>query len=125
MICLDAPISIRRQCELLGTERSGFYYEPACLDARELEVRRRLDRIYTDYPLYDVRKMALELADQGAPANVKMVRRLLREMGLMAVYAKPRLSQPVPGAQVRPYLLRDLRIDRHTRCGPSTSPMCR
>jgi putative transposase len=112
MISLDEALSVRRQCELLGVERSGLYYRASGPHARELDLRARLDRIYMDYPFYGVRRMALELADEGAPANVKMVRRLLRQMGLMALYPKPRLSQPAPGAQARPYLLRELKIER-------------
>jgi putative transposase len=88
------------------------YYRPVALDARELDLRWRLDRIYTAHPVFGVRRMVLALREQGRAVNPKCVRRLLREMGLEAVYPKPRLSQPAVGAQRFPYLLRGVAIQR-------------
>jgi putative transposase len=82
------------------------------VSARELDLRWRLDRIYTAHPEYGVRRMVLALAEQGQAVNPKCVRRLLREMGLEAVYPKPRLSQAGPLAGRFPYLLRGLEIAR-------------
>ena len=113
---------MRRQCELLGIHRSGVYYAPVPVGIRELELRRRLDRIYTAHPEYGVRRMVLGMREEGLVVNPKCVRRLLREMGLEAVYPKPRLRQPGAGAGRFPYLLRGVRIERP---GRRTSPTLR
>jgi len=88
------------------------YYRPVAVSARELELRRRRDRIYTAHPAFGVRRMVLALGDQGVVVNPKCVRRLLREMGLEAVYPKPRGSVPGAGAGRFPYLLREVPIVR-------------
>jgi putative transposase len=103
---------LRKQCELLGLHRSGLYYRPVPVSARELDLRWRLDRIYTAHPEYGVRRMVLALGAQDQVVNPKCVRRLLRAMGLEAVYPKPRLSQAGPLAGRFPYLLRGLEIAR-------------
>lgn len=73
---------------------------------------RLLDEQYTRTPFYGARRMTYWLGQQGYGVNVKRVRRLLRQMGLEAIYPKPRLSQPGPGHRIYPYRLRGLRIDR-------------
>lgn len=73
---------------------------------------RLLDEQYTRTPFYGVRKMVWWLDEQGYPVNPKRVRRLMRLMGLEAIYPKPRLSLPAPGHKIYPYLLRDLTINR-------------
>lgn len=92
--------------------RSGVYYAPVAVSARELELRWRLDRIYTAHPEFGVRRMVLALGEQGLRVNPKCVRRVLREMGLEAVYPKPRLSLPGAVAGRFPYLLRGVPIVR-------------
>ena len=77
-----------------------------------LELMRLLDEQYTRTPFYGVRRMTYWLGQQGYGVNVKRVRRLLRQMGLEAIYPKPRLSQPGPGHRIYPYRLRGLKIDR-------------
>jgi len=105
-------ISLRRQCQLLGLNRTGLYYQAVEESTENLQLMRLLDQQYTDCPFYEVLRMTAWLAQQGYSVNPKRVRRLLREMGLMAIYPKPNLSQPPPGAQVYPYLLRGMKIDR-------------
>ena len=113
MIEWQAPVvPICRQCELLGVSRSGAYYEPSGPDAEELALMRELDETYTRRPFYGVRRMQAHLARQGRRINVKRVRRLLRIMGLYALYPKPRLSTPGPDHVVYPYLLRGLLVER-------------
>lgn len=73
---------------------------------------REIDEQYTRTPFYGVRKMTWWLGQQGSKVNPKRVRRLMRQMGLEAIYPKPRLSQPAPGHRIYPYLLRGLEIDR-------------
>ncbi len=72
----------------------------------------QIDELFTSYPFYGVEKMTAHLCRQGHHVNVKRVRRLMRKMGLEAVYPKPRLSQRHPDHRVYPYLLRDLSITR-------------
>ena len=90
--------------------RSGLYYEPVAESAENLELMRQLDEQYTRTPFYGVRRMTAWLERQGYEVNHKRVRRLLRVMGLMAIYPGPRLSQGGVTAVKYPYLLRGLRI---------------
>jgi len=113
MITLDHPVlSMRRQCRLLGLQRSGLYYEPVEESADNLLLMGLLDRQYTRHPEQGARRMTLHLRDLGHAVNVKRVRRLLRQMGLEAFYPKPRLSIPDPVAGRYPYLLKGLEITR-------------
>jgi putative transposase len=80
--------------------------------AENLQLMRLLDEQYTRTPFYGVRRMKHWLNQQGYGVNVKRVRRLLRDMGLEAIYPKPRLSQPGPGHRIYPYRLRGMRIER-------------
>lgn len=105
---------MRRQCELLGLHRSTLYYtpvRPAGADtALNLELMRRLDEQYTETPFYGVRRMTAWLATQGQVVNPKRVRRLLRQMGLEAIYPGPRTSRTAAGHRIYPYLLRGVPI---------------
>jgi putative transposase len=105
-------ISVRRQCDLIGLSRASFYYEPTQESAENLCLMRLLDEQYTRTPFYGVLKMTAWLRGNGHPVNCKRVRRLLRLMGLEAIYPKPRLSLASPGHQLYPYLLRGLKITR-------------
>lgn len=113
MIDVGHPeLSLRRQCALLGIARSGLYYEPVGPHPEDLELMRMLDEQYTRTPFYGVRRMTRWLHSLGYGVDVKRVRRLLRLMGLEAIYPKPRLS--FHGAEHRkfPYLLHGLDIRR-------------
>ena len=105
-------LSARRQCQLLGLDRSGLYYEPVPESAENLALMSLLDRRYTDHPEEGVRRICLHLRDLGIAANPKRVRRLLRQMGLEAFYPKPRLSIADPAAGRYPYLLKGLETKR-------------
>jgi putative transposase len=109
-------LSLARQCELLGVSRASWYYQPAGESGENLALMRLLDEQYTRAPFYGIRRMTAWLQQQGYGVNHKRVGRLLRVMGLEAVYAKPRLSLPATGVaapSVRyPYLLRQLPIAR-------------
>jgi putative transposase len=105
-------LSISRQCELLGLGRSSFYYQLATESAENLELMRLIDKQYTDCPYFGSRKMVIWLQGQGHPVNRKRVQRLMRLMGLEAVYPKPKLSLAGRGHKVYPYLLRDVTIER-------------
>jgi len=105
-------LSVRRQCGLLGINRSSLYYRPVGVDDFTLKLMHELDKQYTDTPFYGVLKMTEHLRSLGHLVNPKRVRRLLREMGLEAVYPKPRLSQANPEHKIYPYLLRNVQIER-------------
>ena len=103
-------ISIGRQCELLGVSRSSYYYAPQGESPENIQLMHRIDELFTKYPFYGVEKMTDHLSRHGPAVNVKRIRRLMRKMGLEAIYPKPKLSQRHPEHQVYPYLLRGLAI---------------
>ena len=105
-------ISVRRQCELLGVNRSGLYYQAVGESAENLLLMRLLDEQYTRAPFYGSRKMTEWLATEGHAVNRKRVSRLMELMGIEAVYPKPKLSQPGEGHRIYPYLLRGTTVDR-------------
>jgi putative transposase len=100
-------LSIRRQCELLGLNRSTWYVKPTETDAAELAMMRRLDEQYLLTPFYGSRRMAVAL-----DANRKCMQRLMRVMGIEAIYPKPKLSQRNEEHRIYPYLLRNMAIIR-------------
>lgn len=104
---------MKRQCALLGLSRSSLYYEPTPESAEDLRLKRLLDEEYTRHPFYGARRMTTWLQeDKAEPVNVKRVRRLMRAMGLEAMYPKPKLSLPGDGHLIYPYLLRGVTIHR-------------
>jgi len=105
-------ISVVRQCELLGLARSSLYYEPCRESPYNEALLRLLDEQYLRTPFYGVARMTASLQRQGYAVNPKRVRRLLRLMGLEAVYPKPRLSVSGPASKIYPYLLREVAIIR-------------
>jgi len=113
LIEADHPqVSVRRQCELLGLNRASLYYQPAAETPENLRLMRLLDQEYTAHPFLGSRRLRRWLITQGETVNRKRVQRLMRIMGLEAVYPKPRLSVPQSGHRVYPYLLRNVRIER-------------
>lgn len=103
---------MRRQCEILGINRSSLYYESVGSDPEELELMRRIDELHLEFPFYGSRNIARELRSQGLVANRKRVQRLMRVMGIESMAPKPNTSRPAPEHAVYPYLLRGISIDR-------------
>lgn len=103
-------LSIRRQCEILGLNRSTLYYEPAPVPEEEDQIMREIDEIYTRMPFYGVPRMTAELIRRGYQVGEKRVRRLMKEMGIRAIYPKPNLSKPGKAHLIYPYLLKDVEI---------------
>jgi putative transposase len=97
---------------LLGLSRSSFYYEPAEVSAADLRLMRLIDEQYTSRPFYGSRRMAAWLGQRGEDVNRKRVQRLMRVMGLEAIYPKPRLSLAGKGHRIYPYLLRGVKVER-------------
>ena len=105
-------MSVRRQCELLGLCRSSLYYEPAAETAENLRLMRLIDQEYTAHPILGSRRLTKWLIEPGEPVNRKRVQRLMRRMGLEAIYPKPKLSAAGRGHRIYPYLLRDVKVER-------------
>jgi putative transposase len=106
-------LSVVRQCELLGLPRSSYYYQPVEVSAEELRLMRLIDEQYTRQPVYGSRRMTKWLTEDCSElVNRKRVQRLMRWMGLEAIYPKPRLSVPGRKHKVYPYLLRGVSIER-------------
>ncbi len=112
MVERPGPLSLSRQCQLLGLNRAALYYQAAQVDAYELELMALLDRQYLRTPFYGSRRMTAWLQTQGHAVNRKRVQRLMQRMGLAAIYQRPRTSRPAPANRIYPYLLRGLRIER-------------
>lgn len=85
-----------------------MYYQAAPASERELEIKERIDRIYTEHPYYESRRMKWQLAEDGVAVNRKTIRRYMQEMGLEAIYPGPNLSKRNLAHKVYPYLLRKL-----------------
>ena len=105
-------LSITRQCELLLLNRSGWYYQPKGNTEEELELMKLIDRIYLEIPFYGSRKIADRLRKMGHKVNRKRVQRLMRLMGIRAIYQRPKTSKPGNGHKIYPYLLKGLEINR-------------
>ncbi len=105
-------LSIVQQCVLVSISRSTFYYRGKGESPLNLRLMRLIDEQFLETPWYGSRQMARHLRRQGYCVGRKRVRRLMRLMGLSAIYQKPRTSDPHPDHRIYPYLLRGLSIDR-------------
>jgi putative transposase len=112
MVERPSPLSLTRQCQLLGLSRAALYYQPVEVSANELELMGLIDRQYLRTPFYGSRRMTAWLQTQGHMVNRKRVQRLMGLMGLEALYQRPHTSRPAPAHRIYPYLLRGLVIER-------------
>ena len=113
MIEVSHPsLSLRRQCELIGLPRASYYYTPAGESELNLMLMRLIDEQYLKTPFYGWPRILASLRQSGCAVNGKRVRRLMRLMGLQAIYPKPKTTVACPDHKVYPYLLRDLTITR-------------
>lgn len=125
----NKKLSVRRQCSLLGLNRSSYYYQGRSVDciSRNMSIRfttpaketeqnlglmKQIDQLYMKRPFYGSRRIATTLNRSGIPVNRKRIQRLMRMMGIQAIYPKPRLSMSQKDHKIYPYLLRDLVIHR-------------
>ena len=117
-----AALSLSRQCRLLSIGRSSLHYKPKGESAETLALMRRIDELFLQYPFYGARRMALHLRREGVRIGRGRAGRLMRLMGLEAIYRAPRTSAPQPEHRVYPYLLRGLAIERpdHVWCADIT-----
>ena len=105
-------LPIAQQCRLLAVSRSAVYRKPAAVSAADLGIMALLDRHYLVRPYYGSRRMAAWLATQGRVVNRKRVQRLMRLLGLVAIYQRPDTSKPAVAHKIYPYLLGGLAIER-------------
>ena len=123
MVRRDHPVlSLSRQCELVSISRSSFYDQPKGESEENLALMRRIDALFLKYPFYGSRQMARRLRREGLCVGRHRVRRLMRLMGLEAIYRAPKTSTPHPEHRVYPYLLKGLTIERpdHVWCADIT-----
>ena len=105
-------LSVSHQCRLLAIPRSSVYTRVCRPSATDLALMRHLDELYLQWPFYGSRRLCVELQARGYTVNRKRVQRLMRQMGLQAIYPKPQTSQPGKGHMIYPYRLRGLSITR-------------
>ncbi len=105
-------LSIRKQSELLNVNRSSLYYKPLGESSGNLEIMNAMDKIYVENPTYGVLRMQDELEELGYFACEKKVRRLMRKMGLEAIYPKKNLSKLGKAQYIKPYLLRGIEVTK-------------
>ncbi len=103
-------LSVRRQCEIVGLNRSNLYYEPGAATDETVRFMHRVDEICTEYPFYGSRRIQETLGYEGICVGRERVQRCMRQMGLRAIYPKGNLSKRHPGHKIYPYLLRDRKI---------------
>ncbi len=123
MITRDYPdLSLSRQCQVLAISRSSVYYMPKGESADNLVLMRRIDGLFLKYPFYGSRQMVRQLRREDIHVGRHRVRRLMRLMGLQAIYQAPRTSDPHPEHRIYPYLLGNMVIDRpnHVWCADIT-----
>ena len=120
-----AEWSVRRQCELLGLNRATWYYEGAAESKENLCLMRLIDEQYLRTPFYGSRRMTVWLESVGRVVNRKRIQRLMRLMGIEALYPQPRTTQRNAEHRVFPYLLRDVEIVRPDQVWSTDITSCR
>ena len=120
-------LSLSRQCEILSISRSSLYYRLRGESPANLALMRRIDELFLKHPFYGSRQMARHLRREGGVVGRHRVRRLMRLMGLEAIYRAPKTSTPHPEHRVYPYRLKGLAIERpdHAMCLKGTPPRVR
>lgn len=110
MIEKGTELPVKRQCEILQISRASAYYHPVPINPKELELMRLIDEIHLLHPFYGSRKIRDELWNKGYHIGRGQIRRLMRKMGIEALYVKPRLSLPESSHRKYSYLLRNISI---------------
>ena len=107
------PITV--QAELLSLNRSGLYYHPVEPSAEEIQIKHKIDEIYTQWPVFGSRRITAMLRRKGININRKAVQRHMQEMGIAGICPEPNLSKRRQKDQVYPYLLKGLAITRQNQ----------
>lgn len=111
MVSCEEDLSIVKQCDLIGIPRSTYYYEVRPESEDNLRIMKLLDRLYLKAPFYGHRSMTHELNRMGEKVNKKRVHRLMKCMGLVTMYPKPRFKGSKDEYKY-PYLLKNLEITK-------------
>ena len=112
MIDREHDLSITRQAEVLQISRGSVYYLPRPVPDADLAIMRRLDRLHLEFPFAGSRMLRGLLAAEGCKIGRRHVKTLMRQMGIEALYRRPRTTRPEPGHKIHPYLLRGMEITR-------------
>ena len=112
MIDRTHALPVTRQCQLLNLNRSSVYYQPTGTSDEDLRLMRRIDEMHLKRPFYGSRRIRDWLWEEGHDINRKRVQRLMRQMGIAALYPKKGTSRPGKGHKIYPYLLKGLEINR-------------
>jgi len=112
MIDRNHDLPVVRQCQILALARSTAYYTPKPTSTEELALMRRMDELHLEFPFAGSRMLRDLLRNEGQPVGRKRIRRLMRQMGIEALYRKPNTSRRHAAHPVYPYLLRHLSIER-------------
>ena len=112
MIDREHELPLVRQAELLELSRSSLYYKGRPVTAATLAIMRRIDELHLEYPFAGSRMLRDLLRGEGVVIGRERVARMMRRMGVVAIYRRPNTSKPAPGHKIYPYLLRSLTIDR-------------
>ena len=124
--CMNPALPISQQCRLLALPRSSVYRKPAEVSAQDLAIMALIDRHYLARPYYGSRRMAAWLATRGHHVNRKRVQRLMRLLGLAAIYQRPNTSKPAAAHKIYPYLgCAGSRSSGSIRSGAPTLPTSR
>ena len=112
MIDREHELPLVRQAELLKLSRGSLYYKNRPVTAAALAIMRRIDELHLEYPFAGSRMLRDLLRGEGVVIGRERVARMMRRMGVVAIYRRPNTSKPAPGHKIYPYLLRNLTIDR-------------
>ena len=112
MIDRGHELALTRQAQLLKLSRSGVYYRPRPISPAELAMMRRIDELHLDYPFAGSRMLRDLLRGEGIETGRQRVARMMKRMGIEALYRRPNTSKPAPGHKVYPYLLRCVVVER-------------
>lgn len=112
MIDRNDSLPMTRQCQLLSLNRSTVYYRRKDTSEEDLRLMRRIDEMHLKRPFYGSRRIRDWLWEEGEEINRKRVQRLMRQMGIAALYPKKGTSRPGKGHKIYPYLLRGLEVNR-------------
>ena len=124
MIAPEAGLSVSRQCTLLGIARSSFYYRPRPERAEELDLLKRLGRIFTEHPVYGSRRLQVALLREGISVGRRRIRRLMREARAVGGQAQAEHQQAASRAQGLPVPLRGKTIDQPNQSLPPRRRGC-
>jgi putative transposase len=112
LVSRDEQLSVRRQCLLLGVNRSSLYHQPVADSDEELQLMRKVDELHRKHPFYGSWRIAATLKSSGPAVNRKRIQRVMRKMGVESIAPKPNTSKPCPEHIVFPCLLRHRVVER-------------